>query len=146
MPRNALIDGLRIFERGIDQHIKIEILDVERLAHMGAAVLQELRDLGLIVGVIELGLDRVRSRRDLRERKRRGEQLDQNQIHRDFNVIMRPRSTKKFVVAFGAARQQRRESPCDLISLTLTTPRAARGCGGRVVCVVRPTVRAERTD
>ncbi len=60
-------DGFRVFQRGVDQGIEIEILDVERLAHMRAAVLEELHDLGLIVVGVEFGLYRFRTRGDLRD-------------------------------------------------------------------------------
>ncbi len=69
--------GLRVRHRGVDQLIEVEILDVEGLAHMRAAVLEELHDLGLIFRGIEFGLDRIRMRRHLRERERSGKHLDE---------------------------------------------------------------------
>ncbi len=68
--------------RGVDQRIEIEVLDVERLAHVRAAVLEKLHDLGLVLGRIEFGLQRFRMRRHLRERERGGKHLDEDQIHR----------------------------------------------------------------
>ena len=73
--------GLRIGHRGVDQDVEIEILDVERLAHVRAAVLEQLHDLGLIVDRIEFGLERIRTRRHLRQRQRSGKHLDEDQIH-----------------------------------------------------------------
>jgi hypothetical protein len=64
-------DGFRVFHRGVDQRVEIEILDVEGLAHVRAAVFEELHDGGLIVNRIEFGLERFRTRRHLRERERR---------------------------------------------------------------------------
>ena len=73
--------GLRIGHRGVDQDIEVEVLDVERLAHVRAAVLEELRDLGLIMGGVEFDLQRFRARRHLRQRQRSGKHLDEDQIH-----------------------------------------------------------------
>ena len=56
-------------------------LDVEGLAHMGAAVAQDLHHLRLILHRVELGFDRLRGGRDLAERQRRREQLDENDVH-----------------------------------------------------------------
>ena len=59
MPRNALISPvtrLRIVERGGDQLVEIDVLDVEGLAHMGAAGLQQPGDLRLVPRAVELGL------------------------------------------------------------------------------------------
>ena len=80
-------EGLRVLHRGVDQRVEIEILDVEGLAHVRAAVLEELHDLGLIVGGIEFGLQRFRTRRHLRERERGGKHLDEDQIHRALPVL-----------------------------------------------------------
>ena len=49
--------------------------------------LQELHDLGLIGDRIEFGLERFRTRRDLRERERSGKHLDEDQIHRALPVL-----------------------------------------------------------
>ena len=46
-------DGLRVGHRGVDQLVEIEILDVERFAHVRAAVLEKLHDRGLIGDRIE---------------------------------------------------------------------------------------------
>ena len=56
-------------------------LDVERLAHMGAAVAQDLHHRVLILDRIELRLHRLRLGHDLAERQRRREELDENHIH-----------------------------------------------------------------
>ena len=44
--------------------------------------LQELHDVGLIVNRIEFGLERFRTRRDLRQRERSGKHFDEDQVHR----------------------------------------------------------------
>ena len=75
-------DGFRVFHRGVDQRVEIEILDVEGLAHVRAALFEELHDGGLIVNRIEFGLERFRTRRHLRERERSGKHFDEDQIHR----------------------------------------------------------------
>ena len=41
-------DRLRILHGGRDQFVEVDVLDVERAAHMGAAVAQDLRHLGLV--------------------------------------------------------------------------------------------------
>ena len=74
--------------------VEIEILDVERLAHVRAAVLEKLHDLGLIVDRIEFGLHRVRTRRDLRQRERGGKHLDEDEIHRACTVLPHFRSAE----------------------------------------------------
>ena len=80
MPLNCLDlagDRLRVVHRGRDQLVEIDVLDVEGLAHVGAAVAQELHHLVLVPDRIELGLDRVRAGRDLAECQRGGEDLDE---------------------------------------------------------------------
>ena len=74
-------DRRRIVERGRDQVVDIDRLDVERLAHMGAAVAQDLHHRVLILDRIELRLHRLRLGHDLAERQRRREELDENHIH-----------------------------------------------------------------
>ena len=84
MPRNALISSApprRVGHRGLDQAVEIDVLDVERLAHVGAAVAQKLNDLGPVLHRIELGFDGVRPGGDLAERQGRGENLDENGFH-----------------------------------------------------------------
>jgi len=90
--------GLWIGHRGVNQRIQIEILDVERLAHMRAAVLQQLDNLVLILDRIEFGLQRFRMRRHLRERERGGKHLHENQIHRALPACRSIPEWKNFVV------------------------------------------------
>ena len=71
---------LRIVHRRGDQLIEVDVLDVEGLAHMRAARAQQLRDLVLIAGAVELRLHRVRRRRDLTERERGGKDLGKDEI------------------------------------------------------------------
>src|SRR6185295_16585506 len=73
---------LRIVHRGCDQVIDIDVLDVERLAHVGAAGAQQRDNLVLILDWVELGLDRVRPNRHLAECEGGREDLDEEGIHR----------------------------------------------------------------
>ena len=77
----ALADGLRVVQRRRDEFLEVDVLDVEGLAHMGAACAQELRDLLLILRAIELGLHRLRCGRDLTERQRSGKDLSEDGFH-----------------------------------------------------------------
>jgi hypothetical protein len=79
--RLALADRLRIVERGRDELLEIDVLDVEGLEHMRAARAQQQRDLRLILCAIEPGLHRTRSGRDLTERQCGGENLDEKRFH-----------------------------------------------------------------
>ena len=78
----ALADRLRIVHRGGDEVIEVDVLDVEGLAHVRAARAQELRDLGLILAAVELGLDRIGCGRDLAEGQSGRENLDEESFHR----------------------------------------------------------------
>ncbi len=75
-------NSLRIFHRGCDQLVEIDVLDIEGLAHMAAACAQELANPRLIGGAVEPGHDRVRRRGHLAERQRSREHLDQQGFHR----------------------------------------------------------------
>ena len=88
--------------------VEIDVLDVEGLAHVGAAVAQELHD-GVTVGDrIEMGLDRVRLGRDLTERERCCEDLDEDRVHRECaNPETRP-SQWRDKTAFSRSRRRRR--------------------------------------
>ena len=74
-------DRRRVVERGRDQVVDIDQFDIEGLAHMGAAVAQDLHHRVLVLGRIELRLHRLRLGHDLAERQRRREELDENHIH-----------------------------------------------------------------
>ena len=74
-------DRLRIVERGRDQFVEIDRLDIEGLAHMGAAVAQDLHHLVLVLDRIELRLHRLRLGHDLAERQRGRENLDEDGFH-----------------------------------------------------------------
>ncbi len=56
--RQAAGHRLRIVHRGCDQVVDIDVLDVERLAHVGAAGAQQRDHLVLVLDRVELGLDR----------------------------------------------------------------------------------------
>ena len=73
---------LRVVQRRGDQVVEVDVLDVERLAHMRAARAQQPRHLLLIPAAVELRLHRVRRRRHLTERKRRGKDFDEERFHR----------------------------------------------------------------
>ena len=95
-------DRLRVIHRGRDQLVEIDVLDVEGLAHMGAARAQQLRHLRADRPPVELGLHRIRRRRHLTERQRGGEDLDEERFHR----------------AVAEARVERRDSPSIEVSGT----------------------------
>src|SRR5215470_12708005 len=56
----VLTHRLWIVQGGCDQILEVDVLDVEGLAHMRAARVQQLRDLLLVSHAIELRLHRVR--------------------------------------------------------------------------------------
>ena len=64
-----------------NQIVQVNVLDVESLAHVGAAGTQKLRHLGAVTYRIKLRLDSIRPGGDLAEGKRRGEDLDENRVH-----------------------------------------------------------------
>src|SRR5262245_46550300 len=81
--RRILPNGLRIVQGGCDQLLEVDVLDVECLAHVRAARVQQLRDLLLISHAIKLRLHRVRRGGYLTQRKSRREDLDEDGFHRD---------------------------------------------------------------
>src|SRR6266567_4132570 len=74
-------DRLRVVHGGCDQLLEVDVLDVEGLAHMRAARVQELSDLLLVSHAIELRLHRVRRGGYLTKCKSRGEDFDQGRFH-----------------------------------------------------------------
>ena len=72
----------RVVQCGGDQLVEVDVLDVEGLAHMGAAGLQQPGDLLLVTGAVELGFHRVRRGRDLTERQGGRKNLDEEGFHR----------------------------------------------------------------
>ncbi len=72
-----------------NQIVQIDVLDVESLAHVGAAGTQKLRHLEAVAHRIELRLDPIRTGSDLAEGKRRGEDLDENRVH-DLPTVEKP--------------------------------------------------------
>ena len=75
--------GLRIAHRRVDEIVELQVLDLEHLAHMRAAGLQQCDDLGAIRR-LEMRLDRVRTRRDLAEREDDSQDLGEDQVHPGF--------------------------------------------------------------
>ena len=71
-------DRLRVVQRGGDQVVEVDRLDVERLAHMGAAVAQDLHHLGLVLHGIEMRLHRLRLSRHFAQRERGRKNLDED--------------------------------------------------------------------
>ena len=81
MPWKALTsptERLRIVERGRDQVVEVDRFDIEGLAHVGAAIAQDLHHLGLILHPIKMRLDRLRLGHHLAQRQRSRKNLDQN--------------------------------------------------------------------
>ena len=70
-----------------DELVEIDVLDVEGLAHMGAAGLQQLGHLRLVLRAVELGFDRIRRGRDLTERQRGREHLDEEGFHLAWRML-----------------------------------------------------------
>ena len=79
--RNLFVAATRVGHGGFDQAVDVELLDVERLAHVRTAVGQKLNDLGPVLHGIEAGFDGVRPGGDLAESQGRGENLDENGFH-----------------------------------------------------------------
>ena len=79
---------LRVVQCGGDQLVEVDVLDVEGLAHMGAAGLQQPGDLLLVAGAVELGFHRVRRGRHLAERQRGAEDFDQERFHPGTCVVV----------------------------------------------------------
>ncbi len=74
-------DGLGILHRGCNQFVKIDVLDVEGLAHMAATCAQELGYPGLIRQAVKSRRNLVRCGRHLTERQRSGKHLYQERFH-----------------------------------------------------------------
>jgi hypothetical protein len=74
-------DRLRIVHCSRDQVVDIDVVEFERLEHVGATRMQDLGDLRLIPLAVELGLHGVGGRRHLAQRERGGEQFDEERFH-----------------------------------------------------------------
>ncbi len=72
---------LRIVHPRGDELIEVDILDVEGLAHVGAARAQQPCHLFLIAGAVELRLHRVGCGSDLTERERQGKDFDEQRFY-----------------------------------------------------------------
>src|ERR1700730_2890707 len=85
-----------IIHCGLNEVIKIDVLDLEGRDHVGAAVMQQLSDLLLIAVAIELCLHRIGSYCHLAERQRRGKNFDEKCFHSspDFKLA---RSLSRFL-------------------------------------------------
>ena len=73
--------GLLVGHDHFDQAVEIDILDVECLAHVVAAVPKDLEDLRFVTDGIEFGFDRVRPGHHQAEGKGRRKNLDENGFH-----------------------------------------------------------------
>ena len=74
-------DGLGIVHRGRDQVVELDVLDIERLAHVGTALTQHLRYRFAVRDRIEMRFDLVGGRRHLAQGQRGREHLDQDRVH-----------------------------------------------------------------
>ena len=72
---------LRVVERGGNQAVQVDRFDIERLAHMGAAVAQNLHHFRLILPRVEVRLHRLRLGHHLAQRERGRENLDEDHVH-----------------------------------------------------------------
>src|SRR5262249_33475732 len=79
----------------------VNVLDVERLAHMRAARVQQLRNLLLVSHAIELRLHRVRRGRHLTKRESRREDFYEDGFHGDGRV----QSACDYYARTGSCRQ-----------------------------------------
>ena len=70
-----------IVQGGCNQILKIDLLNVEGLAHMRTARVQQLRDLFLVSHAIKARPHGVWCSRDLTERESRGEDFDEDRFH-----------------------------------------------------------------
>ena len=68
---------LRVVERRSNDLVELDVLDIEGLAHMRTAGLQQCGDPRLVARAVELGLHGVRCGRHLTERQRRAEDFNQ---------------------------------------------------------------------
>src|SRR5262249_9700868 len=80
-------DGLRVLHGGRDEVVEVDVLDVEGLAHVGAARAQELRHGSLIGGTIESGRHGSLFRRHLAQRQLIRKYLDEEGFHGDSERI-----------------------------------------------------------
>ena len=80
---------LRVVERGRDQAVEVDRFDIERLAHMGAAVAQNLHHFRLILRRVEVRLHRLRLGHYLAQRERGRENLDKDHVHAGNGEIAR---------------------------------------------------------
>ena len=83
-------EGAGVVHRGLDQVVDVDRLDVEGLAHVGAAVPHDAGDRGGVGDGIEAGVDRVRARGHLTERQKCRQNLDEKHIHEDGGPFLRP--------------------------------------------------------
>ena len=149
-------DGLRILHARCSirsSRLKSSTSNALRMCAQPSA--QELHDLALVVDRIELGSYCVRARRNLRERERGGEHLDEDQVHRATRITSRFDPTTfvgaapadfqlspdhrmhglgrilRFVVRFCSRRQGHPPLHIGLIVLVLTTcaAHASAQCG-----------------
>ncbi len=75
-------EHLRVIERGGNELVEVDVLDIEGFAHMGAARRQEADDLLLVLLTIELGFHRFRRSCDLTKRQRGRKNFDEKRFHR----------------------------------------------------------------
>jgi hypothetical protein len=100
----VLVDRLRIVQSGCNQILKVDVLDVECLAHMCAARVQKLCDLLLVLHAIELRLHRVRHGGYLTKCKSRGEDFDEDGFHRGGHACSK-RSPHGTVIPLACGRR-----------------------------------------
>src|SRR5207244_13585423 len=88
---------LLVIHGSVNQFVQVDVLNVESLAHVGAAGTQKLRHLGAVTYRIKLRLDPIRPGGDLAEGKRRGEDLDENRVH-DLPTVEKAASVRSLLV------------------------------------------------
>jgi len=80
---NDLVRGERVdvFHRRFDQIVEVEVFDVERFAHMGAAGPQQLAHSGLVVNFIKFCPQLRWRRRNLAEHQRGRKYFCEQHVH-----------------------------------------------------------------
>ena len=117
-----------VVQCGRDEIVEVDRLDVEGLAHVGAAVAQDLHDFGPILHQVEMRLNRLRLRRHLAQRQRSRENLDEDGFHLGNVGRARALNTAWTAGSIAAAGRPDRSSP------------ARNGAGRkRVGCNTAPT-------
>src|SRR5262249_11482081 len=145
-------DGARVVHRGLDQVVDIDRLDVEGLAHMGAAVPHDAGDLDCVVHRVEPGVDRVGACGHLTKRQECRQDLDEKHIHEDGSPFAQPARIRQSEDGFFRVVRSLRDrttrvsggklsTPTKKVPLTTSATRAPE-CDLAATCCVAATLAA----